>query len=156
MARSTGDDEARRLRDALRRLIVEHGALDGACRPCGSGVSLAHAHALLELRSASRPVRVSELARRLRIDRTNVSRLCAKLEALGQLERAPDPEDARARGLSLTRRGRALAAKVDRTSTAHFRALTGSLGEALPAVVEALERLRAAIRDTQQATKETA
>lgn len=38
---------------------------------------------------------------------------------------------------------------------AHFRGLARSLDAALPEVVEALVRLRAAIRDTQHATKET-
>lgn len=148
-------DRARALRDALRRLVVEHGALDDACRPCGTPLSLSHAHALLELQAAQRPIKVSELAALLRIDRTNVSRLCAKLEALGQIARSPDPEDGRAWAITLTREGHTLAGKVDRASMAHFRGLARSLDAALPEVVEALVRLRAAIRDTQHATKET-
>lgn len=152
---SSTNAEARALRDALRRLIVEHGALDEACRPCGAALSLPHAHALLELRAAPRPLTVGALARRLRIDRTNVSRLCAKLEALGHLERSPDPDDGRAWALSLTREGRALAAQVDRASLAHFRRLAERLEGALPELVDALERLRAAIRDTPMVAKET-
>lgn len=136
--------------------MVEHGALDDACRPCGAALSLPHAHALLELRVAPRPITVAELAQRLRIDRTNVSRLCAKMEGLGQIERSPDPGDGRAWALRLTREGRALAGEVDRASLAHFRGLAGMLDDALPRIVDALERLRGAIRDTRQLTKETA
>lgn len=151
---SSSDEAARALRDALRRLMVEHGALDDTCRPCGAALSLPHAHALLELLVAPRPVTVSQLAQRLRIDRTNVSRLCARMEALGQLERSRDPQDGRAWALSLTRSGRSQAEKVDRASLAHFRALAGSLEAELPRVVRALDRLRAAIHATRQVPQE--
>ena len=88
---SSADEAARALRDALRRLMVEHGALDDSCRPCGAALSLPHAHALLELLVAPGPVTVSQLAQRLRIDRTNVSRLCARMEALGSSSARPTP-----------------------------------------------------------------
>lgn len=149
-------DDVRALRDGLRRLVVEHGALDEACRPCGAPLSLPHAHALLELRAASGPLRVSALAQRLRIDRTNVSRLCARLERLGELERTADPADGRARALALTPRGRARAAEVDRASVAHVGRLAAALGPDLPRVLDALERLRAAMGEARATREETA
>ncbi len=134
--------QARALRDALRRLMVAHGALDEAARPCGEPLSAPHAHALLELRASPVPLSVAALAATLRIDRSNVSRLCAKMEALGQLERATDPDDARARALKLTALGHEVAARVDRASARHFGALAEGLGESLGQVVEALARLQ--------------
>ena len=154
MARPS-DERVRALRDALRRLMVEHGALDERSRPCGTKLGLAHAHALLELRAAPGPLMVSELAERLHIDRTNVSRLCARLEELGQLERAPRADDGRAWALALTPEGHALAARVDRASLTHFRGLALNLGGALDEVTDALERLRDAIRETSLVLEET-
>lgn len=54
-----------------------------------SGASIPHAYALLELLHHGEPMTVSELAAHLAIDRTNVSRLCARMEEAGQLAREP-------------------------------------------------------------------
>jgi DNA-binding MarR family transcriptional regulator len=93
--------------------MVEHGALDEASRPCGVPLSLPHAHALLELQAHQAPMSVSELATRLRIDRTNVSRLCQRMEEQGELLRGMDREDGRVRTLRLTAQGEEAAARVD-------------------------------------------
>ncbi len=107
------------LRDAIRALIVAHGALDPSERPCGTPLPAPWAWSLLELQGGPRTI--SELAGRLNIDRTNVSRLAARMEAAGDVERVPHPEDGRARLLVLTDRGRHAAAAVDRASAARFR-----------------------------------
>lgn len=138
-------DESRRLRDALRKLMVEHGALDDSARPCGTPLSLPHAHALLELHARGAPMSVSELAGRLRIDRTNVSRLCQRMEADGELLRCTDGEDGRVRLLRLTPQGEAAAARVDRASLAHFSRLARVLGDDLTVVVSVVEQLTDAI-----------
>lgn len=132
------------MRDALRALIVAHGALEEAERPCGTRLSMPHAHALLELRAG--PMRVTELARRLRIDRTNVSRLCQRMEDAGDLTRAQDPDDARARRLELTDQGRALATRVDAQSAAHFARVEVELGANAQSVLTALRALERSLR----------
>lgn len=136
---------ARRLRDALRRVLVAHGALEATKRPCGAHLSIPHAHALLELARQPRAMSVSELATRLDIDRTNVSRLCARMEEAGELARSTDPDDARARVLRLTPSGRKRAAGVDRTSARHFGRLSERLGRSTNAVIDALGRLERAM-----------
>jgi DNA-binding MarR family transcriptional regulator len=60
------------------------------------------------------PRRSSELAETFAIDKGAVSRQVAKLEALGLIERTPDPVDGRAHLLSLTEHGRTRLAEVAR------------------------------------------
>ena len=55
----------------------------------------------------SAPVRVSELARCIRLDSSTVSRHVRHLEELGYLARSGDPDDRRASRLRLTDQGRA-------------------------------------------------
>ncbi len=142
-------DEARRLRDAVRHLVVAHGSLEEARRPCGAEMSLTHAYALLELFGADGPMTVSELASRLSIDRTNVSRLCARMEEAGELSRREHPDDARARLLRLTARGRRVAQSVDESSARHFARLEQQLGGNAGRVIETLELLRAAMMSSR-------
>ena len=139
----------RRLRDAVRRLVVAHGALEQARRPCGAELSIPHAYALLELLRAGRPMTVSELAATLAIDRTNVSRLCARMEEAGQLARASHPDDGRARALQLTARGKKLARSVDERSAAHFARLAERLDGPVGEVVAALDRLSIAMKNLE-------
>jgi DNA-binding MarR family transcriptional regulator len=104
-------------------------------------MAITHAYALLELLQHGGPMTVSELAKKLAIDRTNVSRLCARMEEAGELARRSHPEDGRARVLRLTAQGRKLARSVDETSARHFAHLADRLGPATGRVVEALELL---------------
>ncbi len=148
MARN--NSKPRQLRDAVRRLIVAHGTLEEAKRPCGTPMSLPNAYALLALLDANRAMTVSELAARLAIDRTNVSRLCARMEKAGELTRRIHPEDARAVALTLTARGKKLAARVDEASAGHFARLAKTLGGDASRVVEALELLEGAMSEEER------
>jgi putative acetyltransferase len=142
--------KARDLREALRSLILAHGTLEGAKRPCGAPLSLPHAYALLELLQSKEPMTVSELAARLAIDRTNVSRLCARMENAGELTREAHPVDGRAVVLTLSAQGRKLAVNVDKSSTSHFRRLAESLGDQTEGVIESLEILAKAMAPTEE------
>lgn len=141
------DIHARALRDALRRLIVAHGALDEVRRPCGAPLTTSHAWALLELRDAG-PVTVTALAERLNIDRTNVSRLCARMESEGEVARVVHPQDGRARLVKLTDKGERLAATVDQTSTDHFADVLGRLDVDAAGAIDILFALTRAIDST--------
>jgi putative acetyltransferase len=102
-----------------------------------------HAWTLLELKNG--PLTVNHLAERLNIDRTNVSRLCIKMEDLGEIRRIPNPEDGRSKVLELTEKGSRLANQVDRSSAEHFSRVL----EALPnpnTVLHALDQLIAAFQ----------
>lgn len=58
--------------------------------------------------SEHEPVRLSELATRLYLDLSTISRHVSALESQGLLVRTPDPEDRRASLVSLTEEGRRL------------------------------------------------
>lgn len=146
------ENRARALRDAVRGLILAHGALDEVRRPCGTALSTPHAWALLEL-SEQGEMTVSELAGRLNIDRTNVSRLCQRMVAQGELERSTHPEDKRVRVISLTDKGQALAESVDDASTAHFSSILSNIEASSPSVLEALRVLTEALEDAARSAE---
>lgn len=63
---------------------------------------------LLELNAApGRQLRMQDLAARVVLSRTRVSRLVSELERVGYLERVPDPDDGRATLARITPEGRA-------------------------------------------------
>lgn len=143
-------DTARQLRDAIRHLIVTHGGLDGDRRPCGAPLTVPHAYALLELLQHRGCLTVSDLAAKLSIDRTNVSRLTARMDKDGELIREPHPEDARAHILRLTDAGLALARSVDRSSAKYSRELMAHLGGDAERFVQTLNALQSAMVSTQR------
>jgi DNA-binding MarR family transcriptional regulator len=104
----------------------------------------------MELRACderSEPPTLRDLREALQIDKSNVSRLCSRLQKQGLIDSHPCDEDRRAKRLSLTARGRALAADIDTASRQRFEALVAALPQGLDAaVVESLEALTAAIR----------
>jgi DNA-binding MarR family transcriptional regulator len=108
--------------------------------PCGEPISVSQAHALTEL--AAQPLTQAELARRLRLDRSVVSRLADALERRAWLRRERHPQDQRAVQLVLTARGRAAA---DRLAGARRARLATLLDGVPPAerdnVLRALEVL---------------
>jgi DNA-binding MarR family transcriptional regulator len=115
--------------------------------PCGEPISVSQAHALTEL--AAQPLTQAELARRLRLDRSVVSRLADTLEERAWLRRERHPQDQRAVQLVLTDRGRAAA---DRLAGAR-RARLATLLDGVPAaerdnVLRALEVLTESLSKT--------
>lgn len=146
-------DDGRALRDALQKLFVAHGALSVTQRPCGAKLTLPHAYALMALLHHGGPMSVKTLASKLHIDRTNVSRLAARMESAGELQRTDDPSDGRSRRLSLTPKGTALARAVDTSSADHFGRLADLMAD-LPQTVRALDELRATMTTIQPAEAE--
>jgi len=122
-------DIGRELRDAFRRAVVAQRVLDNARKPCGATIPTSQAYALLELLQHDDAMSVGGLADRLSIDRTSVSRLCARMDGAGQIQRKPDPVDGRAWKIRLTPRGRELAQQVDDSSRAHFEKIAEHLGQ---------------------------
>ncbi|MEZ4439521.1 MAG: MarR family transcriptional regulator [Polyangiaceae bacterium] len=135
---------ARCLRDALRAVVLAFGALDDAERPCGTPLPAPHAWALLELLALG-PLTVTALASRLSIDRTNVSRLCQRMEAAGDVRCEPHPEDRRARIVALTASGERAARAVEQASTAHFECVVAALDADPRGVIAALDALARAL-----------
>lgn len=84
-------------------------------------ISLAQFLTLDALASSERSLRMTELAELSGLAATELSRLVAGLEADRLVKRSNDPEDNRARRVSLTRAGAALAKRVHREATADLR-----------------------------------
>lgn len=140
------------LREAMRQLILAHGLLDEAKRPCGSPLSTQHAWALMELRARG-PLTVTELASHLNIDRTNVSRLCKRMEELGELVRQPHPNDRRAWLVGLTKRGERIAGELELSSNLYFERVLTQLQDIQPdAIIHALHALSTALYTTSSAS----
>lgn len=104
MAPALGDLEleltrlARRSRSNQARIAAEvHPELDVA----GYAVLVT----VRELAAREGAVRASEVGEALGLHKSTMSRNLAGLERLGLVERTPDPEDARARGIAMTDAG---------------------------------------------------
>lgn len=136
--------EPRELREALREVLRAHAVFAEHRRPCGTPLSVPHAWVLLDL-LAFGPMTITELATRLSIDRSNVSRLCTRLERDGEVARAPHPEDGRAVQIALTDRGRHLASDVDSASAAHFQRVLARLDGPSEPLIDALRLLAGAL-----------
>ncbi len=118
--------------------------------PCGEPVSVAEAHALMEL-SREEPLVQKELASRLRLQKSTVSRLVGMLERRGWIVRNRSPEDGRAMELRLTEAGSKAARDIAEARKARFAAVFEALPEERRgAVLEALGDLEEAVRDGEQ------
>ena len=126
-------EEAKQLREVLRRVSDCVERLEASCQSCGERkLAPAHADALLalyEYRDEEHGIPMSELVDALTIDQSNVSRLCARMERDGEIERKRCTEDARVRRIALTERGLELARALDERAAGRFAALMEQLDE---------------------------
>lgn len=100
---------ARQWRRAVDRELQDFGLTEATWLP------------LLHVARADAPMRQKDLAASLALDNSSVVRLLDALEEAGMIERRADAVDRRAKGLVLTKRGRATVAKVE-TVSARIRA----------------------------------
>ncbi len=126
MPRAATPPPADALRAMMQQLFRRFGALAGDTTPCGKPLSMAHSHALMVLR-ASPPMSQQALGRVLAIDKSNVTRLCARMVAADHVTQVAAAHDGRSRLVELTARGRRVAGEVDRASRARFTALLAAV-----------------------------
>lgn len=113
--------------------------------PCGRPVSVAEAYALMEL-SRGEPLVQKELAARLRLEKSTVSRLARMLEKRGWVGRTRGLEDRRAVELRLTDAGAAAASNIAEARRTKFTRILEAIPEAERApVLEALKTLEGAM-----------
>ena len=117
--------------------------------PCGKPMSVSEAHALMELSRGER-LPQTELAARLRLEKSTVSRLAGQLVARGWVERERDPDDGRALRLLLTGAGRRAAGELAAARRAKYARLLHRIpeGEREP-VRRALAVLADAVRESR-------
>lgn len=115
--------------------------------PCGQPVSVAEAHALLEI--AREPALTQNgLAARLRLEKSTVSRLAGMLQRRGWIRRVRDERDARFVRLHLTQRGIKANAKIADSRRRHFDRIFAAIPAARrTAVVESLSLLSEVSRE---------
>lgn len=115
-----------RLRTSVHRFVKAFGLLATDRTPCGTPVPLSCAYALVHLLEAGRrgeePTQ-QELAHVLCVDKSNVARLCAKMERDGFARQRRSEHDGRSRRLTLTAKGKRLAERVESSSHARFARL---------------------------------
>jgi DNA-binding MarR family transcriptional regulator len=87
-----------------------------------------------------------ELGRALGIDKSNVARLCVRMEAAGHITQRRSPEDGRSRLIELTDKGSKLATEIQAASRARFAEILGRVApEHRPSLCESLTQLNAAV-----------
>ena len=96
-------EEVNLLRHNARSVVRELGLLNDAYFEIG--VTLAERHLLIELTNCTYPT-MGEIAERLLLDKSTVSRLIAKAVKKGYIECSSDEKDKRKRFLHLTELGR--------------------------------------------------
>jgi DNA-binding MarR family transcriptional regulator len=111
MSPTTLDPTTLALQEQMIALIRAFGLHRPDHTPCGAPVSVAEAHALMEL-ARDTPLSQNDLVARLQLVKSTVSRCVGLLEARGWVERRRDPHDGRAVALWLTAAGRQAAAQL--------------------------------------------
>jgi len=119
--------------------------------PCGKPVSVAEAHAMMELSREDGPLVQKEIAARLRLEKSTVSRLVGLLEGRGWVGRCRSARDGRAFEVSLTEAGRKGAAEIAGARRAKFaRVLEAIPEEERGSVLEAMKTLEEAMNEGRE------
>lgn len=135
------------LQEQMVSLIRAFGLHRADRTPCGTPVSVSEAHALMEL-GREEALTQSDLAARLALEKSTVSRLVGELEGRGWVERSRDPSDGRALRLRLTEAGRRAAGELTEARRARFGRLLDRIPEGeRDSVRRALDVLVDAMRD---------
>jgi DNA-binding MarR family transcriptional regulator len=115
--------------------------------PCGEPIAVAEAHTLIDL-SEIKALSQGELAKRLHLEKSTISRLVRQLMARGWIERAPFAEDGRVMIVRLSNEGRKAAERLLQARRARFTRLLAAIPQAKrSAVVEAVSILAEAAGD---------
>jgi DNA-binding MarR family transcriptional regulator len=136
---------AKRIHELLMELVRASGLLVPEQGVHGHPVSLSQMFALHELDGGT-PLSQRELAERLQLDKSSVSRMAAELARKGLLVRERDPQNHRQYRLRLTERGHAVHvqtaarynARYEHWVTAMTPAERAALLKGLPALVRAI------------------
>jgi DNA-binding MarR family transcriptional regulator len=122
-------DPAERLHALFMDFIRASGMLQPDAAVAGQPLSVSQVFALHEL-DTDTPLSQRELAERLRLEKSSVSRMAAELERKGLLVRERDPDNRRLYRLRLTDRGRALHAGMGSAYHAQYERWVAALAPA--------------------------
>ncbi len=142
------DDDAKRLREAIRLLVRRFSLAERADIAC-CGMTVAQAATLEALVDGG--LRLGDLGTRLGIAPSTLSRNLDRLVDRGLVERGPDPHDRRALRAELTNEGRTAAAMVRRNETDFARGILSSLPVgSVTTTLDAFDNLLAAVRSATE------
>jgi DNA-binding MarR family transcriptional regulator len=134
---------------AALRLVV--GRLARQLRRHAVGGLTASQYSALATVERAGPIRLAALAEREGVSAPTLSRIVARLEQDGYVERRGDPADGRSSLMAATAPGRAALRKIRRERTALLARGLAALGDderrAVAAALPALEQLADAVRD---------
>ncbi len=116
------------LQERMMELVRAFGLHQPDRTPCGRPVSVSEAHALASI-NVDTSILQGELVRRLRLEKSTVSRLVRQLEARGWLTRSGDDADGRAVRLSLTEAGKRAAGDLADARATRFAQLAAAIPE---------------------------
>jgi DNA-binding MarR family transcriptional regulator len=152
----SSEAEARKLQASVQAFVRSFGLLVTKQTPCGQPLSPSHAHALMVLLERERlglATSQTDLGDHLSLDKSNIARLCARLESEEHATQQVSPVDARSRRLTLTARGRRMASTIQGASLERFRRVIEAVPAAeRPALLHSLELLTAAVQTLQEST----
>jgi DNA-binding MarR family transcriptional regulator len=127
----------------MRELVLDHDRRQAVADEVG--LSFARTRALLKLSACDRPLTMRELADRLQTDAPYTTLIVADLEQRGLVERAVDPRDRRAKIVSMTPAGEALADRAQALLDVPPPALSSLSPDDLATLDRILEALRSAV-----------
>jgi DNA-binding MarR family transcriptional regulator len=122
------DVNAKELMESVVSFVRSFGLHKPEQTPCGQPVPVAEAHALMDL-AAFGPMRQGELASRLQLEKSTVSRLVRQMETAGRIQRRCDGQDGRAILIRLTRRGLETAAQIAQARQEKFARILSAIPE---------------------------
>ncbi len=134
-------DQALLLQGRISAFVRAFGLHQPDRTPCGQPVPASEAHAVGEL-DREGPLTQTELAKRLRLEKSTVSRLVTQLTSRGWVRRTERDGDARLVWLELTPEGSRAAGELAVARAARFADLLRNIpAEQRPAVIDALTTL---------------
>jgi DNA-binding MarR family transcriptional regulator len=137
--------EERELQRRVQAFVRRFGLLNQDQTPCGHPISPSQAHALQVL-GESGPLAQQQLAERLGLEKSTVSRLAGSMAGRGWLERTVNPDDRREFRLSLTERGRRVLGDVQRLAERRYAGIIARIPPSRRAqVLESLSLLTDAV-----------
>ena len=144
------DSDVGRLKFLVQGFASTFGLLVTKQTPCGLPISPSHAHCLMVLLERDREAvetTQSDLGERLGINKSNVARLCSKLQRDGHALQVRSPDDGRERVVSLTAKGRRMGERLEVASDERFgRILKAVAPAARQPVLASLATLIEAVR----------
>jgi DNA-binding MarR family transcriptional regulator len=140
------DSSASDLANAMVALVRAFGLHRPNETPCGAPVPVAEAHAIMDLAAAG-PMNHGQLAVRLRLEKSTVSRLVRQLEKRNWIERTSAKHDRRVVQIRLTAAGKRAAKRLAAARHSKFDELLAAIPkqkrrfilEAMSDLVAALE-----------------